>query len=91
MTIKQIANQIYSLSKGNLNHEKFTKSQLYSYLKNVFEFNVAENPKTIWMEIQLPDGWWNFKIEYLPNVGKNIYDYTIPENREQEKRMMARN
>lgn len=88
MTIKEVANQIYSLSLGHyVNGVKFTKRELESTLARWMRN--AENNKIkncVVMEICMADGRWLtevFKYADRPDG----YDYDIPDNREQEKRI----
>ena len=88
MTIKEVANQIYSLSIGHyVNGVKFTKMELESTLARWMRN--AENNKIkncVVMEICMADGRWLtevFKYADRPDG----YDYDIPDNREQEKRI----
>ena len=88
MTLNEITKQLFNLSIGGyFNREKFTETRLRNYITAMTR---GENLRPVVMEIALPDGWWNFEIHRLPEIGKDFYDYSIPENREQEKAVLGR-
>jgi len=83
MTLHEISSQLYSLSvDGFFNREKFTKSQLYSYLSTMFSCK-PDTGSTIIMEIALPDGWWIFSVSRYSSTADG-FSYFIPDTREQE-------
>ena len=79
MTIKEIADQIYRMSKGQVNGEKFTKREL----ENVFRMWMRTGNEYIGSVI-LPDGEWLFLIDRFGH-DQSQYDYYIPDTREHEK------
>lgn len=82
MTLKDITNQLYDLTKGKINSTHFTKNQLNNYIRKMV---VPYVPHLI--EVSLPDGkWWCF-IDLTKEYG---YDYQIGETREQETEMLNR-
>lgn len=87
MTIKQVSNQLYKRAVGGyFNHQKFTKKELSNYLETFFR---PEFGTTRWvMEIALPDGWWYMTINHY-NDKRDGYDYTIPDNKDQETKIKS--
>lgn len=81
MTKQDIINQLYDLSvAGYFNGEKFTKSCLDKYISNMLKTS-----DRLIMNISLPDGRWYFQIRRFDD---NEYDYYIPDNREQEQKII---
>lgn len=90
MTIREVAHQLYNSSVGGyFNGRKFTKRELESYIANMFrpEVHLKAGHRLV-MEISLPDGRWFFTINKYSNDPSG-FDYTIPDNREQEARIKA--
>ena len=79
MTIKEIADQIYRMSKGQVNGEKYTKREL----ENVFRMWMRTGNEYIG-SVVLHDGEWLFLIDRFGH-DQNQYDYYIPDTREHEK------
>lgn len=78
MTIREVSNQLYSLSmKGYFNGERFTKDQLYGLLQAMFRTGTQYIG-----QITMPDGRWWFKVTKFSN---GEYGYHIPETKEQNK------
>ena len=90
MTIHETASQLYDLSVGGyFNGEKFTKRQLESYIANAFRPNVTlKAGNRLVMEIALRDGRWYFTVNRFSDKPDG-FDYTIPDNREQESHIKA--
>lgn len=87
MTLHETCKQLHSLSvNGYFNGEKFTISRLENYVKSMFRGNLAGGNKLM-MQIALPDGLWYF---FITNYAKNEFDYTIPDTRDQERRLWIR-
>lgn len=84
MTLHDVSNALYNISVGGyFNGEKFTKSRLYSYIKNAFRDEVRlPIPGRVIMEISLPDGRWFMSINHY-NDKPDGYDWWIPDTREQ--------
>lgn len=81
MTIPQVASQLIGLSVGGyINGEKFTVDRLVNTIAAWFN---GEAKERIVMEIALPDGRWFFTVNRY-GYGRDAFDYTIPETREQE-------
>lgn len=79
MTIKEIADQIYKMSKGRVNGEKYTKRELEA----VFRMWMRTGSEYIGIVV-LRDGEWLFLIDRFGSES-NEYDYYIPDTREHEK------
>jgi hypothetical protein len=91
MTIHDVASQLHNLSVGGyFNGVKFTTGQLQNCIADAFcsEATLAI-PHTWVMEISLPDGRWFFSIEHY-NDKPDGFDYTIPDSREQESKLLDR-
>lgn len=92
MTKTEVINQVYDLAvDGFFNREKFTKNEFKDAMNRWLT-----NTDRIVIEIALPDGWWHMEVYRLPDrTGRNMWDYYIPDTREQEDRildnLMARN
>lgn len=87
MTIKEVTHQLFSLSVGGyFNREKFTETRLRDYITAMTR---GEGSKTVVMEIALPDGWWFFEVVRLPKIGKDFFDYFVPDDRGQEKVVLS--
>lgn len=88
MTISQVAHELYKLSvAGYFNGEKYTESRLKNYIANNFRYGNLKLKNRFVMEIALPDGRWFFFITKYSDKTDG-FDYTIPENREQETRIL---
>lgn len=87
MTIRNIVDQLHTIAvDGTFNGEHFSKSELNYYICNMFRPEL--NTRNLIMEITLLDGNWFFSINrYSDNP--DGFDYTIPDNREQESRILA--
>ena len=86
MTIKEIANQINDLSvAGYINGIKMSKSDI----KTMFTKMLSGNSTNYIFEIALPDGRWLAEVYRVPNLD-NMYDYYIPDTREQEDRLFEK-
>lgn len=86
MTIHNIASQLCSLSHDcRFNGVKRSVKSLETYISTMFRTPLRGGNKLV-MDISLPDGGWYFYIiQYAPGE----FDYFIPDNREQEKRVIA--
>ena len=81
MTIPQVASQLIGLSVGGyINGEKFSVDRLVNTIAAWFK---VDGKQRIVMEIALPDGRWFFTVNHYGS-GRDAFDYTIPETREQE-------
>jgi hypothetical protein len=84
MTIHETADQLHRLSvAGYINGEKFTVKRLENQIAAWFR---ASGKRQIVMEIALPDGRWFFTVNRFSDK-RDGYDYTIPDDREQEARI----
>lgn len=82
MTLKDITNQLYSLTGGKINSTRFTKSNLKNYI-----YKMVEPYTPFLIEVTLSDGkWWCF----INLTKEYCYDYQIAETREQEKCMLEK-
>ncbi len=87
MTLREVSRQLFELSvSGYFNRKKLTEKQLRNHIAAQTQ---GDGQKTVVMEIALPDGWWYFEVEKLPQFGKGYYEYHIPVTREQEKIMVT--
>ena len=81
MTIPQVSRQLIGLSVGGyINGEKFTVDRLAAQIAKLFS---GTSKTQVVMEIALPDGRWFFTVNRF-GKGHDGFDYTIPEDREQE-------
>jgi len=90
MTIHEVAAQLHSLSvAGYFNGEKFSKQQLESYIARSFrpEVHLKAGNRLV-MEIALRDGRWYFTVDRFADRPDG-FDYTIPDDREQEAHIIA--
>lgn len=86
MTISQCARQLHDLSVGGyFNGEKFTVDRLTNMIASLFN---GSTKKHIVLQIALPDGWWFFTINHY-NESRDGFDWTIPETREQEAKVLS--
>lgn len=85
MTIHEVSTQLFNLSvAGYFNGEKFTRHELEHHIRNAFRPDAALKAGNQYvMVIALRDGWWYFTINRFSDKPDG-YDYTIPDNREQE-------
>lgn len=90
MTIHYLASQLHSLSVGGyFNGERFTVKELEGYISSMFRPGVTlKAGNRLVMEIALPDGRWFFFITRFSDKPDG-FDYTIPENREEEARIKS--
>ena len=91
MTLHDVSSQLYNITlDGFINGEQFTKHQFESALvkwMQTAEHNKIKNTHVL--EISLPDGRWFCEvIKYADRP--DGYDYFIPENREQEQKLLDR-
>jgi hypothetical protein len=88
MTIKQACTQLHGLSvDGYFNGEKFTAERLAKMAEPLFRDRPA--PSQVIYQIALLDGWWWFSINKYSDLPDG-YDWTIPETREEEKKLYNR-
>lgn len=81
MTLNEVSKQIRSIAvDGNINGERRTISWVKTYLTKMVG---DRNRKTVIMSILLPDGEWLFTANY----DGGMWDYYIPDTREQEDRL----
>ena len=90
MTIHELSTQLHNLSVGGyFNGEKFTKRQLEHYIASSFRPEVSlKAGNQLVMEIALRDGRWFFTINRWSDKPDG-FDYTIPDNRDQEARIIS--
>lgn len=90
MTIKEVCEQLYKSSVGGyFNGEKFSQRQLENYVSSSFRAGVElKAGNRLVMEISLPDGRWFFTVNHY-NDKPDGFDYTVPESREQERRIKS--
>ena len=90
MTIHTLSTQLHNLSVGGyFNGEKFTVKELEGYISSMFRPGVTlKAGNRLVMEISLPDGRWFFFITRFSDKPDG-FDYTIPENREEEARIKS--
>ena len=87
MTLREISSQLHSLSvDGFFNRQKVTVRWLEDYISTML---VRADGNSLVMEIALRDGWWHFTIYKFKSGGKISFDYTIPDTREQEARVLS--
>ena len=87
MTIKEVAKSLYNLSvDGHFNRESFSLTRLEKVIRTYF--NGCTDKSFAVLEMELPDGWWNIRINHYSNRPDG-YDYTIPDTREQEQKIIA--
>lgn len=88
MTIHELTQQLFDRSvAGYFNGEKFTRARLERYVASMFrEGTSLKAGNRLVMEIALPDGRWYFFITHY-GTGADQYDYTIPDDRDQEARI----
>lgn len=86
MTIHEIAHQLYNLSiDGFINGEKFSRRELEDAIKRwMTNPEKLRIPNRYVIEISLRDGRWFATIDKVPGG----YDYTIPDTREEEARLI---
>lgn len=91
MTIREIAHQLHRLSVvGYFNGEKFSEKELRGYLEGMFRPGVhLKAGNSVIMEISLPDGNWFFSVSRFSD-SRDGYDYWIPDNKEEEGRILSR-
>lgn len=91
MTIREVSSQLHNLSvAGYFNGEKFTKRELERFIAHWFRPGVdLKAGNRLVMETVLHDGQrWFFTVDRWGD-GPDGFDYTIPDNREQEARIKA--
>lgn len=89
MTLRETASQLHSLSiDGFFNRQKVTARWLEDYISTML-IRSGSKSNSLVMEIALPDGWWHFTIHKFKDGGKMGFDYTIPDTREQEARILS--
>lgn len=83
MTIREISNQLCDIS---VHHRVngLTRRKLETFLRHRMEHS-----DRVLMRAEAPDGAWYVLIGRFGNR-RDEYDYTIPDNREAEKRMLDR-
>ena len=75
----------YNLSvDGNINRKKMSFLEFKNFCNQKFD-----DPKrsSVFMEILLPDGWWYCFLMRLKVNKKILWDYYIPDNKEEQKRL----
>ena len=90
MTLREVSDQLYSLSVGGyFNREKFTRQRLYTCLKAWLSPQALAPEKTgRWvMEIALRDGWWWMQVTKYADRPDG-FDYYIPDTREESDRLL---
>lgn len=90
MTLHEVTNQLYYLSVGGFfNRQKVTKRWLHDYLDTLLvrSNRNKRTPKTIVMEIALPDGWFFFSINSFIDGNRMGFDYYIPDSKEKSKQL----
>ena len=89
MTLHEATNRLFDHALlGYINGEKFTKDRLYKQVASAFRDEVSlKIPHTYVLEVCLPDGRWFCSINHYAQKPDG-FDYFIPDNREQEKRLI---
>ncbi len=77
MTLKELTTQLHSLTKGHINGESFTVTELQAVIAKWLQTG-----NSYILEAKLPDGNWLCEISKNPAYG---YGYFLPETRNQEK------
>lgn len=86
MTIREISTQLYDLAVGHmLNSKTWTRQGLEHYIRTMFTGSLKLD-NAVAMEISLPDGKWLMTVNRFSDAADG-YDYYIPDNRDQEKRI----
>lgn len=86
MTIREVAAQLHHLSVGHINGSTYTKDALARLISDTLS-KVPDKKRGSLMMIELPDGYWFFTVSQWGSI-RDGFDYDIPENREQESRMI---
>lgn len=85
MTKGEVYKQVYDLSvHGNFNHQKWSFLKFKDYCNEKFN---DDKRNSIFVEILLPDGWWYCAITRLKIKNEIIWDYFIPDTKEEQDRM----
>lgn len=90
MTIRELSDQIYKLTGGQVNGELFCKERLYNNINKWFkdcEYNRIKN--SVMIHVELMDGGWYCSINKVSNTPDG-YDYYIPDTREQEQKLIRK-
>lgn len=90
MTINQLADQVLRSAVDNrINGEKFTKKRFIIYVERLMSAGPAI-PHTLVLDIELPDGRWNFTVGHDPRSDdfRDGYDWWVPDTREDEARLV---
>ena len=90
MTIREVSTQLIHLTHGRFNGEHFSRTRLENQI-NAWLLDAKHNtiPNSIVMEGSFGDGDWLFTISRIELNGKIIYDYWIPDTREQEAELAS--
>lgn len=90
MTIYELSTQLHNSSVGGyFNGQKFSRRELERYIRLSFRPEVSlKLGNRLVMEIALPDGRWFFTVNRYSDASDG-FDYTIPEDREQEAKLLS--
>lgn len=90
MTIHELSTQLHNSSVGGyFNGQKFSRWELERYIRLSFRPEVSlKLGNRLVMEIALPDGRWFFTVNRYSDASDG-FDYTIPEDREQEAKLLS--
>lgn len=83
MTLTEVSTQLYNLTKGHVNGERFTKSQLNKAIHMWMRFSedfTIKNRRVI--TVTLPDGEWPATIDKFGDSSDG-FDYWIPDTMEE--------
>ena len=82
MTKNEVYKQVYDLSvRGRFNHQKWSFLRFKGVCDTRFE---DDNCNHIILEILMPDGWWHMVIHRLRIHDDVIWDYYIPDTKDEE-------
>mgnify|MGYP000034103481 CR=1 FL=1 len=85
MTKSEVYKQLYDLSvHGRFNHQKWPFLKFKDYCNEKFK---DDKRQSIIVEILLPDGWWYCAISHFKIKNEVIWDYHIPDTKEEQERL----
>lgn len=87
MTIRELAIQLHTLTKGHINGEVFTRRELMHNI-TLWTHDMSHNKITnsYVIELELPDGKWLATIDQY-GTDPDGFGYYIPETREEERKL----
>lgn len=87
MTLHDIATDLHGLALGHfINGQKVSRQWIEGYLRRMFQGSLKLKDRVV-LEICLPDGRWLMTVNRF-NDKPDGFDYWIPENRDQENRLV---